>query len=79
LWIDGDPGLSGLAARLRQARNGVFGAAYAPVLMAVGIDAGQAAMTPRDRAEARAEIVAFLDGQEDLNTRAVTLARTAAQ
>ena len=79
LWIDGDPDLAGLPARLRQARNSVLGTAFAPVLMAVSIDAGEARMNPQQSALARAMIAAFLAAQGDLHAAAVRLARDAAR
>jgi exosortase/archaeosortase family protein len=72
LWIDGDPDLGGLAARLRQARNSLFGGGLAPVLVAVRID-GDA--RPMDRA--REAIRAFIAAQGDLDRRVVALARAA--
>ena len=79
LWIDGDPGLGGLAGRLRQARNSLFGGDFAPVLVAVSIDGEGAPMGPRQRQQARAAIRGFLDAQGDLDARVAGLARTAAR
>jgi hypothetical protein len=75
VWIDADPTLEGLRGRLRQARNGLFGAAFAPVLVAVGIDD---VTDPRRRRQARQVIGDFLDAQGDLQAVAVALARAAA-
>jgi len=79
LWIDGDPGLGGLAGRLRQARNSILGGSLAPVLMAVSIDGGDASMDGRRREQARAAIHTFLDAQGELNELVVRLARAAAR
>lgn len=78
LWIDGDPGLGGLALRLRQARNSILGGDLAPVLMAVRIDGTGAPMTRGERQQARAVIGAFIDAQSDLPAAAIGLARAAA-
>ena len=78
LWIDGDPGLGGLAARLRQARNSIFGSDFAPVLMVVGVDGDGTPMLSRQRQQARTAIRAFIDAQVGLNARVVGLARAAA-
>jgi hypothetical protein len=74
LWIDGNAGLGGLDARLRQARNSVLGDGLAPVLMAVSVDA-DGVMDGRRRQAARGVIRDFLDAQGDLEARAVALAR----
>ena len=37
-WLDGKPSNGGLADRLRQARNSLFGAPLAPVMMAVSAE-----------------------------------------
>lgn len=79
LWIDGNPALGGLAGRLRQARNSLFGGDFAPVLVAVSIDDNGTQMGPRQRQQAGAAISAFLDAQGNLNGRVVALARTAAR
>jgi exosortase A len=78
LWIDGNPGLGGLAGRLRQARNSLFGGAFAPVLAAVSVDSDGAPMSPLQRRQARATLLAFLGAQNGLNERIVALARAAA-
>ena len=78
LWIDGDPGLGGLAGRLRQARNSIFGGDFAPVLVAVSIDGDGPPMVPRQRQQARAAIRAFIDAQGDLQAAVIGLARAAA-
>ena len=78
LWIDGNPALGGLAGRLRQARNSLFGGDFAPVLAMVGIDSDGTPMTPGQRQQARAAIRAFLEAQDGLGARIVALAGTAA-
>lgn len=78
LWIDGDPALGGLAGRLRQARNSLFGGDFAPVLAAVSVDGTGAPMDQRQRQQASAAIRAFLDAQDGLTERIVALARAAA-
>jgi exosortase A len=81
LWIDGEAGLGGLAGRLRQARNSLLGGAFAPVLMAVRIDAPpeDGPMRSGQRQEARAAVSAFIAAQDDLPGRAARLARAAAR
>ena len=77
VWIDGDPSPGGLRGRLRQARNSLFGADFAPVLVTVAVETGG----PLDRLQrqrARLLIGNFLDAQGDLNATAVALARAAA-
>jgi hypothetical protein len=77
VWIDGDPSPGGLRGRLRQARNSLFGAEFAPVLVTVAVETGG----PLDRLQrqrARLLIGNFLDAQGDLNATAVALARAAA-
>ena len=77
LWIDGDPDLGGLAARLRQARNSLFGGGLAPVLVAVRIDGDARPMDRLRRQQAHEAIRAFIDAQGDLHGRVVALARAA--
>jgi exosortase A len=78
LWIDGDPALGGLAGRLRQARNSLFGGGFAPVLAVVSLDGNGAPMNPGQRQQARAAIRAFLEAQDGLGARIAALAQTAA-
>ena len=78
LWIDGDPGLGGLAGRLRQARNSILGDGLAPVLMTVRIGGdGAAPMNRNQHPQARAVIRAFIDAQDDLQAAAIGLAQAA--
>lgn len=78
LWIDGDPTLGGLAGRLRQARNSLFGGTAAPVLAVVSLDGATTQMTPLERQRANAAIRAFVAAQAGLAGRIVELARAAA-
>ncbi len=80
LWIDGDPGLGGLAGRLRQARNSIMGGDFAPVLITVRVDGNApdgVSMSRGQRQQAREVIRAFIDAQDDLPGRAILLARAA--
>ncbi len=61
LWVDGQPGLSGVALRLRQAQASVFGASRPTLLLAVTVDPGTG---DGARADAeRAALRGFLDAQ----------------
>ena len=80
LWIDGDPGLVGLAGRLRQARNSLLGSGFAPVLMAVRIDGDGVAAGRHQHHPAREDTIrGFIDAQGDLSGLAVRLAGEAAR
>jgi len=78
LWFGGDPALGGLAGRLRQARNSLFGGDFAPVMVMVSLDGDGSPIGMRQRQQVGAAIRAFLDAQGDLNERVVALARAAA-
>ena len=78
LWIGGDPALGGLAGRLRQARNSLFGGDFAPVMVMVSLDGDGSTIGLRQRQQVGAAIRAFLDAQDGLNERIVALARAAA-
>jgi hypothetical protein len=79
LWIDGNPALGGLAGRLRQARNSLFGGDFAPVVVVVSLDSDGAPMDQRQYRLAGTAIHALLDAQDGLNARIVALARAAAR
>jgi exosortase A len=78
LWIDGNPALGGLAGRLRQARNSLFGGDFAPVVVAVRVDGDGSPLNPRQQQWQGAAIRALLEAQDGLNERIVALARAAA-
>jgi len=78
LWIDGDPALGGIAGRLRQARNSLFGGDFAPVMVMVSLDGDGSPIGLRQRQQAGTVIRAFVDAQGGLNERIVALARAAA-
>lgn len=67
-WVNGRAFTGGLGMRLELARNSVLGSAYAPVLVTIGMPAGQI-LTPASRREARAIIGAFLDAEPDWPAR----------
>lgn len=66
LWVDGQAVPDGIALRQRQARNSLFGSAYAPVLVAVSVISPHGRMTPAERGRARALIVSVVQAQPAL-------------
>ncbi len=74
LWIDGAQAGGGLATRLAQARNSLFGARYRPVLAVLRpvVQAAETGTGARQQAEAR--IRAFLDGEPELGAALAALA-----
>ncbi len=66
LWVDGQPAKGGLAGRLALARNSLFGAAQAPVLIAVSQSSTHPQLYPDEEQQIRARIAGFLGGQPAL-------------
>jgi exosortase A len=78
LWIDGKPADGGLAVRVQQARNSLFGSPLSPVLISVTAGARNEAdgMAVRDQ---RALLQSFLDTQTNLPAQIESIAASAAR
>ena len=73
-WVDGAPVLGGMAGRFAQARDSIFGAAYAPVLITI-TSAERANSLPGQRKATLDRLTALLRDQVDLTARIAALAR----
>ena len=80
-WLDGQPSTGGLGERLRQARNSLFGARFAPVVLAVSAEplsapgktgSGMAGGPMHQQAERLISV--FLNAQADLSQQVAALA-----
>jgi hypothetical protein len=78
IWLDGEPARGGLAGRLGQARDSVFGAGSAPVLMVVEADLPRERAAGHGRATARQLLQRFLAAQYDLAIQIRAFARASA-
>jgi exosortase A len=66
MWVDGAPAPGGLRLRLAMARDSLFGAAHAPVIMALGMFGAQKQLTLAQAQNARATMIGFLQAQTGL-------------
>lgn len=73
-WVDGMPVASGLAARVAQARDSVFGTDYAPILFTI-TTAEPARGLPQQRRAALDQIAALIRAQSNLNGVIAKLSR----
>ena len=67
-WVDGLPARSGLAGRVAQARDSVFGANYAPILIAITTAEGQR-VSPDLRKRTLEKLISLVSNQRGLNER----------
>jgi hypothetical protein len=74
LWIDGAPASGGLATRITQARNSLFGSDHAPVLAVVRPVIRWAEEGPAARQHAKAVVQAFLGARPALGAELAALA-----
>ena len=77
-WTDGVPAPDGMTGRIRQARDSLFGTAYAPVLTAVAIEPPKR-LGPAEQQRADALLRAFVDAQTELTARVAAAAESAQQ
>lgn len=77
-WIGGAPAQGGMAGRIRQARDSLFGTAYAPVLITAAIESPKR-LNPAEQQQADALLRGFVDAQADLTARVAALAQNAQQ
>jgi exosortase A len=75
-WIDGAPTQDGIAGRIRQARNSLFGSAYAPVLITAAIDYPTRA-TAAEQQRTAAMLSAYVDAQANLTSDVAASAQSA--
>jgi exosortase A len=78
IWQDGEPARGGLAGRVGQARDSIFGAASAPVLMVAEADLPRERAAGYGRAPAPQLLERFLGWQYDLAARIRAFARASA-
>lgn len=72
-WTDGRPAQNGIASRIRQARNSLFGTAYAPILITAAIELPKRpALAEQQRIDAI--LSGFVDAQTDLTSQVATVA-----
>ena len=77
-WTGGVPAQDGMAGRIRQARDSLFGTAYAPVLITAAIDSPKR-LNPAEQQRADALLRGFVDAQTDLTARVAAAAQGAQQ
>ena len=75
-WTDGAPAPGGIAGRIRQARNSLFGSAYAPILITAAID-NSIRPTAAEQQRTGATLSAFVDAQANLTSDVAAMARSA--
>lgn len=75
-WTDGAPAPDGMAGRIRQARDSLFGTAYAPVLVAAAISSPQR-LSPAEQQRIDALLRGFVDAQTDLTARVAAASESA--
>ena len=66
VWLDGAPALSGLAGRIAMARNSIFGAPTAPVLLSVSVRSQQPQIGMQEERLMRLLMTTFLQVQSEL-------------
>ncbi len=74
-WTDGTPAQGGIAGRIRQARNSLFGSAYAPILITAAIDY-PTQPTPAEQRRSSAILSAFVDAQTDLTSTVAAISQS---
>jgi exosortase A len=76
LWVDGKPARGGLAGRIEQARNSLFGSGFPPVLAVIVVDDGATGMSLAAQRRAPTLIDMFLRSQPALEGQLARLAST---
>ncbi len=74
-WTDGEPAPGGIAGRFQQARNSLFGSAYAPVLITAEINF-RGRPTAVEQQQADALLRSFVDAQTDLTSGMAVVSRS---
>jgi len=74
-WTDGAPAQGGIAGRVRQARNSLFGSLYASVLITVAIES-PTRPTPIEHQRIDAILRAFVDAQTDLTFQIAAISKS---
>ncbi len=77
-WTDGAPALGGIAGRIRQAQDSVFGTAYTPVLMTAVIELPKR-LVLADQQRIDGILSGFVDAQTNLTAQVARVAQAAQQ
>jgi len=77
-WADGAPAQGGMAGRIYQARNSLFGTAYAPILITAVIELPKRPV-PMDQHRIDAMLSGFVDAQTDLTAQVAKIAQAVEQ
>ena len=75
-WTDGAPAPGGMEGRIRQARDSLFGTAYAPVLVAAAVESPKR-LSPAEQQRIDALLRGFVDAQTNLTARVGAAAESA--
>jgi exosortase A len=75
-WVDGVPAQAGIAGRIRQARNSLFGSSYAPILITAAMDQATRP-TPAEQQRTNAILSAFVDAQTNLTSDVAAVSKAA--
>ncbi len=75
-WTGGAPAQDGMAGRIRQARDSLFGTAFAPVLITAAVESPKR-LTPAEQQRADALLSRFVDAQTDLTAQVAAVAQSA--
>ena len=67
-WVDGEPALGGLRGRVQQARNSLFGAAHAPLLMTASV-MSNGRLSPSESIRVQDVLTRIVNAQPDLAAR----------
>lgn len=73
-WTGGEPSLGGIAGRIRQAGDSLFGTEYAPILITAATELPKRP-TPADQQRADALLLGFVNAQTNLTAQVATMAR----
>ena len=77
-WADGAPARGGMAGRIHQAQNSLFGTAYAPILMTAVIELPKR-LVPADQQRIDAVLSGFVDAQTNLTAQVAEIAEAVEQ
>ena len=75
-WTGGAPAENGMAGRIHQARDSLFGTAYAPVLITAALESPKR-LNPAEQQRADALLRGFVDAQTNLTARVAAAAQGA--